>query len=414
MASDDFLAKYAELLIGTCLGISKGTRLRIRCEAPHRGLARLIAIAAWKRGAREVMVQYADPLLDRAAIESMNDGWLDDISKFTRDEYSRFADEGWAYLRIQGEEDLEALEGLESSRLQRWDRTRSIEVLPFLHAMAAFTVPWCTAPAPTEAWARWVFTTSGWTMPDDPVAALWETFLPILRLDRPDPAAAWLADVMNLGARAELMTQHRFDSLHFYGPGTDLRVGLSPSSLWKNAIGTTHEGKRFTPNLPSEEIFSTPDARRTSGRVTVTRPVRVMGVMVENAWFRFEKGEVVESSATRNAEALACCLASETGMRRLGEVALVECDSPVAKSKLIFGNILLDENAACHIALGLGIEETFENVQAMDGPAREAAGFNEAIDHLDFMIGSDKIDVDGFESSNRITAVMRAGKFVLA
>ena len=138
-----------------------------------------------------------------------------------------------------------------------------------------------------------------------------------------------------------------------------------------------------------------------------------MGVMVEGAWLRFEKGEVVESGASRNAEALAGFLASEIGIRRLGEVALVECDGPVAKSGLIFGNILLDENAACHIALGLGIEETFEGADAMDGPAREAAGFNEAFNHLDFMIGSDRIDVDGLDSSGQSVAVMRAGKFVL-
>ena len=413
MVGDDILAQYAELLIGTCLGISNGMRLRICCETLHRKLARLTAIEAWRRGAREVVVQYTDPLLDRAAIMSMDDAWLDDISEFTRDEYNRFAKDGWSSLMIMGEEDPEALEDVESARLQRYDLSRSIEFKPFLSAMATNAAPWCLAAEPTEAWARWVFTASGRAMPADPLSTLWEVLLPILRLDRLDPSSAWLANVLSLDAKAARMTELRFDSLRFFGPGTDITVGLSPSSCWKSCLSATREGKRFTPNIPSEEIFSTPDARRTSGRVTVTRPVRVMGVMVEGAWLRFEKGEVVESGASRNAEALAGFLASEIGVRRLGEVALVECEGPVAKSGLIFGNVLLDENAACHIALGLSIEEAFEGADAMDGPAREAAGFNEALSHLDFMIGSDRIDVDGFDASGRRTPILRAGKFVL-
>ncbi len=414
MGNDDFLTQYAELLTGTCLGISNGMRLLIRCEIPHRKLARLSAAAAWRRGAREVMVQYTDHFLDRDAIESMDVAWLDEISEFAKQESIRFAEEGWAYLAITGEEDPEVFDGMDDSRLQRWDRSRSIEFEPFLRGLMKSAQPWCVASAPTEQWARWVFTTSGQSMPADPVAAMWEVFLPILRLDRPDPSAAWLADISILDVKAAQMTERHFESLHFYGPGTDLQVGLSPSSRWKNANSTTPEGKRFIPNIPSEEIFSTPDARRTSGHVSITRPVRVMGVIVEDAWFRFENGEVVASGAARNAETLKRYLASEIGIRRLGEVALVESDGPIANSELIFGNILLDENAACHIALGFGIEEAFEGADTMDKPAREAVGFNEAINHLDFMIGSDRIDVDGLDSSGLSVPLMRAGKFVLA
>jgi len=214
--------------------------------------------------------------------------------------------------------------------------------------------------------------------------------------------------------KAARITERHFENFHFSGLGTDLHVGLSPSSRWKNASSTTPEGKQFTPNIPSEEIFSTPDARRTNGHVTVTRPVRVMGVMVEGAWFRFENGEVVESGTARNAEALACYLTSEIGIRRFGEVAMVESDDPVAKSELIFGNFLLDENAACDIALGFGVEGAFESADTMDKPAREAAGFNEAMNHLDFMIGSDRIDVYSLDSSSLSVADMRAGKFMLA
>lgn len=412
MEYDDFLSRYADLLIGSCLNLARGMRLLIRCEVPHRELAGRCAEAAWKRGVREVKAQYADRRFDRRAIESIDEAWLDDISTFEKRESSRLAKEGWAYLWILGEEDPEYLEGLDAVRIQRWTRSRSIEFEPYLKALVSDAIPWCVAPAPTEAWARWVFAASGRDMPADPVAALWKALFPMLRLDRPDPSQAWLADSERLAARAALMGERRFDRLRFFGPGTDLTVGLSPLSRWKSAIsGTLGEGRRFIPNIPSEEIFTTPDARRTEGRAAVTRPVRVMGVMVEGAWFRFEHGEAVESGAVRNAEALSRHLASDRSLRRLGEVALVECANPVARSGLVFGNVLLDENAACHIALGFGYEPAFEGAGSMNRKRREAAGFNEAIDHVDFMIGSEMIDVDGFDAAGKPTAVMRSGRF---
>lgn len=188
-----------------------------------------------------------------------------------------------------------------------------------------------------------------------------------------DPSSAWLADVSSLKVRAERM-ECRFDSFHFFGPRTDLHTGLSPLSRWKSGIFTTPDGKRFAPNIPSKKIFSTPETRRTGGRVKVTRPIWALRVLVEGAWYCFEHGEVVKSGATRNADALARYLASEIGMPRLGEVTFVACDGPAAKFGLVFSNILLDENVACHIALGLGIDDVFEGTGTMDRPAREASG----------------------------------------
>jgi aminopeptidase len=414
MANDEFLARYADLLIGTCLNLERGMRLLIRCEIPNRELARRCAESAWKRGARDVKVRFADRRIERCAIESMDEAWLDGISKFEKSDSARLAKEGWAYLWLLGEEDPEYLEGVNAARVQRWNRARSVEFGPYLKALVSDAIPWCVAPAPTEAWARWTFEASGREMPADPAAALWKALFPMLRMDSADPSKAWLADSARLEARAALMMERRFDSLRFSGPGTDLLVGLSPRSRWKSAVsGTLGEGRRFTPNIPSEEIFTTPDARRTEGRAALTRPVRVNGVMVEGAWFRFEHGEAVESGAARNAEALSRHLASDLSLRRLGEVALVECTNPVAESGLVFGNVLLDENAACHIALGFGYEPAFEGAGEMDGKTREAAGFNEAIDHIDFMIGSKSIDVDGLDAAGNPTAVMRSGRFAL-
>jgi aminopeptidase len=360
-----------------------------------------------------VRVDYADSLLDRAAMENMADARLDEVSELAKEQFERFVRDRWAFIRIVGDEDPAALEGMDSERLQRYDRSRSLEILPYFRAMFSFSVPWCIAPLPTPAWAKSVFAASDRPAPADPEDALWKELAPILRLDAVDPAARWLADVAGLEARAQALNARHFDALRFTGPGTDLHIGLAPASRWANAYGTTSDGIRFTPNLPSEEVFSTPDARLTSGTVTLTKPAKILGLVVEGGWLRFERGEVVESGASRNAEILSRYLGIDAGARRLGEAALVECDSPVARSGLTFGNALLDENAACHIALGSGIEETFEGAPGMDEAARQAAGFNNSIDHVDVMIGSAQVDVDGLDSEGRPAPVMRGGKFVL-
>jgi aminopeptidase len=408
-----FRERYAELLVGACLGIAVGARLRVVCEAPHRESAKAIAAAAWKRGAREVRIEYSDPSLFRIGIDNMDEEWLDDVSGFTKMNAQRYVSEGWSYLRLTGEEYPEALEGVDPMRLQRLNKAGSLAGLPFQKAAMSSAIAWCVAPHPTEAWARTVYRLSGKPIPGDPEAALWADLAPVLRLDAKDPAAAWLAHVRTLEKRAIAMNEAAISRLRFRGPGTDLRVGLSPRSRWAGGGGRTQGGAWFTANIPTEEVFTTPDARLTTGRVASTRPVKVLGASIEGAWFVFEGGLVVESGATRNAEVLRSYLDIDPGSRRLGEIALVEEGNPVGNCGLVFGNGLLDENASSHLALGSGYEEAFEGSLGMDEAARLEAGFNDSLVHTDFMIGGPGIEVDLVDVRGRERPLLAGGSFVL-
>jgi aminopeptidase len=403
---------YASLLTGACLGIKDGARLRIVCEPPHREMARLAAVAAWERGAAEVVVAYSDSLLSRAAVDKTGERWLDLPSDFLNAESERLATGGWSYLRLLGDEDPDVWNGVDSGRLQRLNKARSIAALPFQKAARSNAIAWCVAPVPTRAWAHNVYKLSGGQIPSDPEAALWNELLPVLRLDAADPEKKWLADLRLLEARALAMNAKPFASLRFRGPGTDLTIGLSPESRWVGGGGRTLKGDYFAANIPTEEVYTTPDNRLAEGRVAATKPVKVLGATIEKAWFRFEGGKVVESGAERNAEVLARYLDIDAGAKRLGEVAIVEADNPVGRSGLVFDNGLLDENAACHIALGSGYEEAFPAAHKLDEIGRAAAGFNDSLVHTDFMIGSREVDVDAVDARGVATPLLRGGRFV--
>lgn len=406
------LRSYAELLAGACLGLGEGWRLHVSCEPPHREMARLVAAAAWERGVRELRVTYVDELQNRVAVERKAEAWLDEVSGLETAINERMAAEGWSMLLFWGDEDPSAMEGINPGRLQRFRKARYAAFDPYWKAMSTWSNAWCCAPFPTEAWARRAYLLSGRPAPAAPLEALWADLAPILRLDAPDPAAAWLADIGRLAKRAELLNAAPIATLRFRGPGTDLAVGLSPRSRWASVGARSTAGAFFTANIPSEEVFTTPDFRLTEGIASSTKPVNVLGLCVEGAWFRFAAGEVVDCGAARNAEVLRRSLETDPGARRLGEVAIVDADNPVGRSGLVFDNALLDENAACHIALGCGHELDFEGAEDMDAAARLAAGFNESLEHRDFMFGGEEVEVDALLRDGRSLPLMRGGDFV--
>ena len=405
--------RYARLLAGAGLGVSEGARLRVVAEIAHRDLARAVAEEAYRLGASMVRVDYSDPRLDRIRAEASLDRWLDADQLPLERLAGAYAEEGWSSLGIMGEEEPGLMEGLDTGRVARAARSRSRAMKAYRDATISNRVAWCIAPAPTAAWARSVLPVALLEGRADPEAALAEVLAPILRLDAEDPAATWLAHLALVEERARRLGALALRGLRFRGPGTDLSVALSPRSKWVGGGARTPEGVRFSPNIPTEEIFTTPDARGTSGRAACTRPVEVLGAKVEGAWFEFEGGKATRAGASRNASSLERYLETDEGARLLGEVALVDASGPIARSGIVFDNGLIDENAACHIALGSGYEEAFEGSPGMDGAAKAAAGFNESLVHIDFMIGSEEVDVDGIADSGRAVPIIRRGLFVI-
>jgi aminopeptidase len=404
---------FARLAIDTCLAIGEGDRLRIAAEITQRGLVHAFAARAWERGARAVRVDWTDSRLSRIFYDKARDFLFDEVPSYVGRDGQDFVDEGWCTLSLHGEEDPAALDGVDPAKLQRQQRVRAEALSSFRHAIHSNLMPWTVVPVPTAAWAAAVFAAAGKDPGPDPEARLWEVLVPILHLDLVDPAAALEGHLELLMARAKALDAARISELRWLGPGTDLRIGLSPRSRWAGGSSCTPGGRRFVPNHPTEEVFTSPDNRLAEGRVACTRPVKVLGETVDGAWFEFRDGKVIASGAKKGEATLLRYLDIDPGSQRLGEAALVDSTGPIWKSGLVFDNGLIDENAACHIALGSSYGDAFEGTESMDTEARRGVGFNDSLVHVDFMIGSDEVEVRATLADGSSMDLIREGKFVL-
>jgi len=245
------------------------------------------------------------------------------------------------------------------------------------------------------------------------VAKLWEALFAATRADRPDPEAAWAEHNATLLRKRETLTGHNFRALRFSGPGTDLKVGLADAHAWMGGISTARNGIQSNPNIPTEEVFTTPHAAMTEGTVSATKPLAHGGTLIRDIRVRFESGKVVDAQASTGQEVLQRMIGTDEGARRLGEVALVPHSSPISQSGLLFFNTLFDENAASHIALGQAYKKCFVNAKTLTDEQFTAAGGNSSLIHVDWMIGSASVDVDGLDEAGNATPVMRKGEWAL-
>jgi aminopeptidase len=267
-------------------------------------------------------------------------------------------------------------------------------------------VAWTLIGAPTEGWAKAIF-----GEPD--IERLWRAIEHTVRLDKPDPVAAWREHIAGLSKRAEILNKHRFDSIHFQGPGTDLTVGLLPDSYWRAAEGKTVFGQNFVPNLPTEEVFATPDRLRAEGHVRSTRPLSLEGTIARDLELRFEDGRIVGVSASAGAEAVEAQTHLDDNACRLGEISIVDRTSRVGDLDMIFLNTLYDENAACHIAYGRGFPGGIEGGRELEPEELVRRGVNWSQVHTDLMIGGPEVDVDGITKDDELVPILRENAWVL-
>jgi aminopeptidase len=298
--------------------------------------------------------------------------------------------------------------GEDPAKVARASKANSMAYQPALEKIVSFDINWNIIAYPSPAWTKVVFPEDE---EDAAVAKLAEAIFAVSRVDNDDAVAAWGKHNATLRCRTEWLNRQRFSALHYSGPGTDLTIGLADGHEWQGGASTAKNGITCNANIPTEEVFTTPHARRVSGHVISSKPLSYQGTLIDGIAVRFEEGRIVEAKATRGEEVLKKVLDTDEGARRLGEVALVPHSSPISKSGLLFFNTLFDENAACHIALGQCYSKCFIDGGKLTLEQIAAQGGNKSFIHIDWMIGSQETDIDGIHADGRRVPVFRKGEW---
>ena len=404
---DEKLALFAKLAVHEGLGLARGQELIVAAELIAAPLVRLIAAEAYRAGAKNVEVLWSDPELTLARFREGSDEAIAYAPNWLIDGVARAHRENAARLAISST-DPGLLARVAPDRVATQSKVQGAARKPVSDLVAGSAINWCVIGAASPAWAARVF-------PDLPtdraVAKLWDAIFLTSRVDEPDPVAAWVAHSESLEARVTTLDAARFDALHFTGPGTDLSVGLVEGHRWAGGRGRAKNGILCSPNIPTEEVFCMPHRLRVDGVVSSTMPLSVRGQMVDGIRVTFKEGQAVEATARQGEATFRKLLATDEHAGRLGEVALVPHSSKVRQAGVLFLNTLYDENAASHIAFGASYGENLSGYAEMSEAQRVARGANDSIVHVDWMIGSDRIDVDGVAKDGARTPLMRAGEW---
>ncbi len=402
-SADDRLAAYARLAVQVGLNLQRGQTLGINALVEHAPFVRAVAREAYSSGARYVDVLYTDQHVRRAHIEHASEDDLGWSPPWLVRRSENLGEEGAALIAISGNPEPELLADLDGHRV---GRARMKELAEATLKLTDGLCNWTIVAYPNEGWARTVF-----GEPD--VERLWQAVSTAVRLDEPDPVASWRQHMARLEERAAVLNERRFDALRYRGPGTDFLVGLHPGSMWQAAQDESR-GIKHVANMPTEEVFTTPDARRADGTVRSTLPLQIQGNIVRDLEVRFEGGRAVEIRASEGEDFMRTHAAADDGAARLGELALVDGASRVGRTGLVFFDTLFDENASSHIALGASIVQAVEGATALTADERHERGINHSSIHTDFMIGSTEVEIDGVTADGETAAILRGGDWVLA
>ena len=390
-----WMDKLAELAVFGA-NVQEGQLVAVTSFVGKEDVARRIARAAYQRGAKYVDVVTYDQWVKRERIAHAAEETLDYAPPWMSQRLLHLSDEHAARISLSGPHAPRALEGLDPARAGR-------DLLPYLpetgEVVNRRTTNWTIVPVPTADWAELVYPDLG---REEGLQGLWEGVAHVCRLDTEDPAGAWNERTASLKSSAVRLTDRRFDALRLHGPGTDLTIGLFSSSAWQAGDFVTIDGLHHLPNLPTEETFTTPDPERVDGYASATMPLELAGSMVSGIRIEFEQGRAVGIDADQGAEALRTAAASDDGASRLGEIALVDGEGRIGKLGTTFFDTLIDENAATHIALGNAYDHPVE-----DGEDKKR--INTSRVHIDFMIGSPELAVDGITGAGDAVPVLREG-----
>ena len=401
------LQKYAELMIKVGLNLQPKQRLLIYAPLSSAPLVHQVAACAYQNGARLVDVLYSDDelLLTRFRYGSRES--FDEVSPWRARASLEHAQQGDAVLSIAGQ-DPDLLKGQDPELIKRHALAVSKMLHPYSEEVAKDSHNWVIASYPTEAWAAKVFPGVPAEQGQD---KLWEAIFKTCRIDQPDPIAAWQTHLEQLSAWRDYLNRKRYTALHYQAPGTDLTIGLAHNHLWTSGSTHTRSGIRFTANLPTEEVFTLPHKDRIEGTVHASKPLSYSGTLIDDFSLTFKDGHVTDLHAARGEDVLRGLLDTDAGASSLGEVALVPHSSPISQAGLLFFNTLFDENAASHIALGRGLRFCVQDGDELSDDDFAARGGNNSLIHVDFMIGSGQMKIDGITADDQREPVMCDGEW---
>lgn len=403
----EMLSKYAEVIVKVGLNLRAGQPLSIRTATHTSPLVREITRVAYQQGASLVDVIWSDEGVSRARAEFAPRDSAEEFPTWQADGVVKIIEKGGALLAIAAL-DPDLLNGLDSDFVGKLQRVQLKNFAPVSSFVMRNAVNWCVVAASGTAWARKIFPD---LEPNKAEEKLWEAIFETTRVTMPDPIAAWEKHNAGLRKRGNYLQAKKYTGLHYKGPGTDFTLGLPAGHTWVGGNGMSQNGIIFTANMPTEEIFTMPDRARAEGTVAATFPLSYGGTLIEDFSLTFENGRIVKVNAKKNESILQQLVDTDEGSRRLGEVALVPASSPIGRRGHLFYNTLFDENASCHIAIGRAYRFTLIGGEELTDEEFMAAGGNMSLNHVDFMIGSPKMDIDGITQNGGREPVMRQGEW---
>lgn len=400
------LKKYARLIAETGVNVQDNHTVVLQISVDQAPLARLITEEAYRLGAAEVIVQWSDETIQREFLAHAATDRIENVPQYKIDQTDDWIAKGASRISVVSS-NPDALAGVDAQRVAAFQAANGKALVNLRKATQANKVSWTVVAAASEGWAAKIFPELATS--EEQVDALWNEIFKTTRIYEENPVIAWNIHDKKLQEKAAELNEQQFTALHYTAPGTDLTIGLPKNHLWEGAGSYNARGEEFMANMPTEEVFTAPDSRRVDGYVSSTKPLSYAGTIISGMKFTFKDGKVVDFSAEQGEEALKNLLAIDEGAKHLGEVALVPDPSPISQSGLIFYNTLFDENASNHLAFGSAYAFNLQGGTEMSEEELAEAGLNRSQTHVDFMVGSDKMNIDGIKEDGTIVPVFRNG-----
>lgn len=406
---EEKLREYAHLLVEVGMNLQPGQTPRIGAPLECAPLARLCVEACFERGARDVVVDWSDDFVTRQRYLRADEAVFSEFPSYRKAKFDWMLEQGCTSLAIVGD-DPELLKGVDPKRIQATSKASAQPTKPWYDAMMANRFQWCVAAHPTRVWAEKVFPDK---KGEEAVDALWETIFSVCRITGDGKAVErWQAHVEATARRARLLNDYNFKSLHYTNAlGTDLTVELPENHVWAGGADISEGGTPFVANIPTEEIFTAPRRDGVNGRVYAALPLALSGNLVKDFWMEFRDGKIVELHAEEGEEVLRDSITLDEGSAYLGEVALVPYDSPINNTGVLFYETLFDENASCHLAYGAAYPSSVRGGESMSEEEQKAAGLNQSMSHVDFMVGTRDLSIVGVTHDGREVPVFVNGNF---